>query len=245
MLNSVHDVGARLHFSRCVTVPSVHCIFVQSCRSMSSQLIGAYDFAKVTKQIKMETLEGSKTVHEVSQNSSDLPEEFQFNMSWVRCLNENEFLVQLSPQNSLFALVISGVFTCLLSLIGTFGNLEFVSLLRHPEVCARGQSVAGIWTALAVWDTILLLSVNGYYSVGIIWKHLFGNVPNAFLHSMMIFHPLSAASFTASSMLVAALTIQRMFAVQRPLRPRQLSFRRSPISDSQLVAQFQFAKVNQ
>ncbi len=157
--------------------------------------------------------------------SSVLPESFQTN-SLAECRNVDEEVTQQSPQHSLFAFTISGVLTSSLSLIGIFGILKSVRFLRNSRVFNGGQFLKETLTALAVWDTILLFSVGGYYSVGKIWEFFFGRVPNAFLYSTLICHPLSAASFTASALLVSALTIQRMFVVRRPLRPRRLSIRK-------------------
>ncbi len=176
----------------------------------------------------MDTPEGNKTVHVVgqSQESSGLPEEFLASMNLVRCHNVDELVGQLSSQHSPFELLMSGVFTSAISLLGTLGNLKSVTLLRNPQVFTGGQFLTETLTALAVWDSILLLSVVGYYSVGTIWKYLFDSVPNALLYATMIFHPLNAASYTATAMLAAALTIQRMFIVGRPLGPRRLSVRK-------------------
>ncbi len=94
-------------------------------------------------------------------------------------------------------------------------------------MCRNVDVRAETLTALAVWDTILLLSTAGYYSLGTIWEFLFGSMPSALLNFTMIFHPLCAASYASSAMLVSALAAQRMFAAQRPLTPRRLSFRKS------------------
>ncbi len=157
-----------------------------------------------------------------SQDSSHLSEQVQTNENWVRCRNVDVLVAQYS----LFAFIIGGVLTSSLILIGTFGNLKSVTLQRNPRVFTGGRFMRETLTALAVWDTILLLSVVGYYNVGTIWKYFFRHQPKALLYSMMIFHPLSGVSFTAVSLLVAALTVQRMFIVQRPMMPRRLSVRK-------------------
>ncbi len=165
----------------------------------------------------------------LSENSSDRLVHFQTEAKLVECRNVDADVDQRSPQHSIFAFVVSGIFTSSLSLIGTFGNIKSASLLRNSQLFAGGQFVTETLTALAVWDTILLLSISGYYSLGVIWKFLFGSLPNVLLYSTMIFHPLCAASFAASAMLVSALATQRMFVVQRPLNPRRLSFRKSSV----------------
>ncbi len=172
----------------------------------------------------METLEGSYTFN-LSAHLKNSTESHESLQPLVECLNVVSTGV-LSASYSVFAFLVGGVLTSLLSLIGTFGNLKSVILLRNSQVFTRGQFLTETLTALAVWDTILLLSVAGYYSVAIIFQ-FFGNAPTPFLYSMVISHPLSAASFTASAMLVAALTIQRMFVVRHPLRPHRLSVRKS------------------
>ncbi len=179
----------------------------------------------------MEFREGNTSVHAVaqSQNLSDIPEPFQTGANWVECRNVGAAVDQQNPQHNLFAFVVGGVFTSSLSLLGTFGNIKSATLLRNSQLFAGGQFVTETLTALAVWDTILLLSIGGYYSLGIMWKFLSGSIPNALLHSMTIFHPLCAACFTASAMLVSALATQRMFIVRRPLNPRRLSFRKPSI----------------
>ncbi len=170
----------------------------------------------------MELLEGNTPVQ--SQNSSDMPEILETEANWTMCRNVDVEVDQHNPHHRIFEFLFSGLLTSSLSLFGTFGNIKSATLLRNSG--AGGQFVTETLTALAVWDTILLLSAAGYYSLGTIWEFVFGSMPNALLYSKLIFHPLCAASYAASALLVSALAAQRMFVVRCPLTPRRLSFRK-------------------
>ncbi len=167
-----------------------------------------------------------------SQNSSDIPEPFQTGANGVpECRNVVAAVDELSPGHSLFAFLVAGLFTSLLSVFGTFGNIKSATLLRNSQLFAGGQFVTETFTALTVWDTILLLSNSGYYSLFIMWKFLSGSMPLALLYSTIVFNPVCAASFNASALLVSVLATQRMFVVRNPLTPRRLSIRKSFFHD--------------
>ena len=106
--------------------------------------------------------------------------------------------------------------TTVVVLLGVLGNAwGWWGLHKGRQ---SGRAVASTLGALALWDSGLLLSVLGYYSLAHSIPLVGGHFdPNLFASLTAVLHPLTQTCYTASSLVVLALTAQRYRAVSRPL----------------------------
>ncbi len=114
-----------------------------------------------------------------------------------------------------FEMIFDGLITSTVALCGCFGNLLSIYMLHASRYA--GRSLGYTITSLAIWDTLLLVAVLGYYSLANLFKLLQMPIREDLqLHWSLIFQPVIVSTYAASAWLTMAITVQRYLAVRSP-----------------------------
>ncbi len=138
--------------------------------------------------------------------------------SRMASLNVSDCEPNSSPKpEAKFEIIFDGLTTSTVALCGCFGNLLSIYMLHTSRYA--GQSLGYSLTSLAIWDTLLLVAVLGFYSLANLFKLLQMPILEGLqLHCSLIFQPVIVSTYAASAWLTVAITVQRYLAVRSPIR---------------------------
>uniref|UniRef100_A0A1I8AIM8 G_PROTEIN_RECEP_F1_2 domain-containing protein n=1 Tax=Steinernema glaseri TaxID=37863 RepID=A0A1I8AIM8_9BILA len=134
---------------------------------------------------------------------------------------QSKVVLEQLERYSKFSFLVNGVITCALAAFGLIGNATLLYQIRHSRHFSK--RLASHLMFLCLWDMLLLLCclltygvISLYYGAYILY--LVGSMA----YVLFFFQPLASFCVTGTIWQCAAITIERYWAVSRPLQQRTM-----------------------